>query len=312
MHDRLITEGSHSPLGKLAEKWKMPVQRCIAGMTRQLHNSPLWEELSKWPCCFLQQNGFSAIMKSANAAFSTSSSFPNFRPPMACLSSDRPSHPADDKHFSRPVFSREDISEKLEGIPVYTVCKKSSELVLVSDAKNQKSMGFFCFRMKDAESLLQQVQAKQPHTGKGAKVVAISLNKVYNLQVEGISFRLLPDPHQVGNALQGIKDLEKQSFSGVPIFQSNTLIIRSKDTHFRPVFFNKEDLQQALESASKLQQKINPSLQLNTDIQVSSFEHALKQMEGSFNVQEWGDVVFIPPGMTALSQLEGNNKTMMS
>ncbi|MCO5578871.1 hypothetical protein L7F22_032718 [Adiantum nelumboides] len=47
-----------------------------------------------------------------------------------------------------------------------------------------------------------QVQAREPVAGKGAKVVAVSLNKVYKLHAKGISFRFLPDPEQVKNALQ--------------------------------------------------------------------------------------------------------------
>ncbi|KAI5062190.1 hypothetical protein GOP47_0022729 [Adiantum capillus-veneris] len=155
------------------------------------------------------------------------------------------------------------------------------------------------------------VQAREPVTGKGAKVVAVSLNKVYKLHAEGISFRFLPDPEQVKNALQVAQGFEEKvrSFDGVPVFQSNNLIVRSNEVRCSPVFFRKEDLEQALQTAFQLQKRINPSMQVKTDIQVGSLEHVLKQMEASINEQEWGDIVFIPPGMKALSQLDNVNKT---
>ncbi|MCO5596852.1 hypothetical protein L7F22_050922 [Adiantum nelumboides] len=113
--------------------------------------------------------------------------------------------------------------------------------------------------------------------------------------------------------LEVAQDFEKgrRSFDGVPVFQSNNLIVRSNGVRFSPVFFCKEDLEKALQTASLLQQKINPSLPVNIDMQVGSLEHVLKQMEGSINEQDWGDIVFIPPAMTALGQLGNVNKTTM-
>lgn len=225
----------------------------------------------------------------------------------ACLSvgNNQIDSPSKTSHLFDIALSTGQVSQKLDGIPVYTVCNAASEFVLVSDSNNRKSLGIFCFRRNDAEALLQQVKEREPAVARGAKVVAVSLNKIYKLTAEGISFRFLPDPGQVKNALEATSGQEDQrrSFEGVPIFQSDNLIVRSKDMRFCPIFFCKEDLDQALQRALKQQQMVNPSLRVNTDIQVGSFENVLKRMEDPESGLEWGDVVFIPPGMMSLSHL---------
>lgn len=299
---------------KPMEAWRKQVESCMAAATWHIQQNPLWGNLSQWRSSLLQQSGLAVLAQNAGKhslplkkLLSPQVQGTHKDPLLACLSM---SPHRDSKHLFDVALSSEDISQKLDGIPVYAVCKNSNEFVLVSDSTNQKSLGFFCFRRSEAEALLQQVKAREPLAGKGAKVVAVSLNKVYKLHAEGIAFRFLPDPQQVKNALQvsgGFED-KGRYFDGVPVFQSNNLIVRSNDIRFCPVFFCKEDLDQALQRAYKLQQKINPSLQVNTDIQVGSFEDVLKQMEGSVNEREWGDIVFIPPGMAALGQLENSNK----
>ncbi|KAI5062683.1 hypothetical protein GOP47_0023222 [Adiantum capillus-veneris] len=305
MHGRLSCTTRRE--GNLLEQWKSQVENCIAAATQNFQQNPFLENISKWPSSFLQR------ATSTNAGVSVKRLISHHRQnlPLACLSTYQSNPPTDSKHLIDFALNSDDISQRLEGIPVYAVCNNSSEFVLVSDSSNQKSLGFFCFRRKDAESLLQQVQAREPVTGKGAKVVAVSLNKVYKLHAEGISFRFLPDPEQVKNALQVAQGFEEKvrSFDGVPVFQSNNLIVRSNEVRCSPVFFRKEDLEQALQTAFQLQKRINPSMQVKTDIQVGSLEHVLKQMEASINEQEWGDIVFIPPGMKALSQLDNVNKT---
>ncbi|KAL2630917.1 hypothetical protein R1flu_015603 [Riccia fluitans] len=212
----------------------------------------------------------------------------------------------------RPLFqlamSVDQVARRLDGVPVYTVSNSANEFVLVSDINSQKSLGIFCFREKDAEALLSQVRDREPSLGRGAKVVAVSLDKVYQLNTEGIAFRFLPDPHQVKNALEtkgkpGDKGEKKRTFDGVPVFQSDNLILRSNNRRFCPIFFCKEDLERALSRAFKQQQKVNPSLQVNSNIQVGSFEDVLKRLESNEEDSGWGDIVFIPPGMDAFSHL---------
>ncbi|XP_047171931.1 protein TIC 22-like, chloroplastic [Vigna umbellata] len=121
---------------------------------------------------------------------------------------------------SRPM-SVEAIEERLEGIPVYALSNASEEFLLVSGSSTGKNLGLFCFNKDDAEALLSQVTLMEPHARAGSKVVPIALNKVFQLKVNGVAFRLIPEFSQIQNAL---KEREKSGsassgFSGVPVFQ---------------------------------------------------------------------------------------------
>lgn len=203
------------------------------------------------------------------------------------------------QHLFDLAMSSKEISKRLDGIPVYTVSNSAKEFVLVSDMHNQKSIGLFCFRQQDAEGLLSQVIGTEPKMGGRAKVIAVSLNKVYELRKEGITLRFLPDPRQVKNALQTASKagIPGHSFPGVPVFQSNNLILRSHDKRFRPIFFSKEDLEGSLARAFQKQKKINPSFDVSTDIQVGSFEDVIRRMESGEENSAWEEIVFIPPGL---------------
>lgn len=203
------------------------------------------------------------------------------------------------------ALNQEQVSKTLEGIPVYTVSNAGNEFVLVSDSNGSKSLSLLCFRPQDAESLLSQVRDREPVLGRGAKVVAVSLEKVYKLTAEGIAFRFLPDPGQVKNAVEAkMKSGDKAKvFDGVPVFQSENLILRSSNRRFIPIFFRKEDLDRALAKAAKKQQRSNPAVRASMDIQVGSLEDVLKRLELNDENSGWGDFIFIPPGKDAVEHL---------
>lgn len=190
----------------------------------------------------------------------------------------------------------EAIEERLEGIPVYALSNASEEFLLVSGSSSGKNLGLFCFNKDDAEALLNQVTLIDPHARQGSKVVPVALNKVFQLKVNGVAFRLIPEFSQVKNAL---KEREKSGsvssgFSGVPVFQSRSLILKSQDKRYRPLFFRKEDLDNTLQSAAREQNRLNPTLRQG-DIQVVTLEDVIKEMKEN-STSNWDDVIFIPPG----------------
>lgn len=229
------------------------------------------------------------------------------KPMWACssVSQNLPKSDFEAQHLFDLAMSSKEISKRLDGIPVYTVSNSAKEFVLVSDMHNQKSLGLFCFRQQDAEALLSQVIGTEPKVGSRAKVIAVSLNKVYELRKEGITLRFLPDPHQVKNALQTASKagIPGHSFPGVPVFQSNNLILRSHDKRFRPIFFSKEDLEGSLAQAFQKQKKLNPSFDVSTDIQVGSFEDVIRRMESGEENSAWEEIVFIPPGLDVFNHV---------
>uniref|UniRef100_A0A0V0HMF8 Protein TIC 22-like, chloroplastic n=1 Tax=Solanum chacoense TaxID=4108 RepID=A0A0V0HMF8_SOLCH len=192
-------------------------------------------------------------------------------------------------------LSTETIEERLGGVPVYALSNASQEFVLVSGVSTGKSLGLFCFSEADAEALRQQMESMDPSMRNGSRVVPVALNKVFQLKVDGVAFRLIPEASQVKNA---IKERERtgttdESFYGVPVFQSRSLILRSQNKRYRPVFFRKEDLESSLVRASQQQGRLNPALK--GDIQVGVLEDIIQGMKDS-STSQWDDVVFVPPG----------------
>ncbi|CAO2822435.1 unnamed protein product [Amaranthus hypochondriacus] len=194
------------------------------------------------------------------------------------------------------AMSNQAIEERLAGVLVYGLVNSNEEFVLISGRRSKKSFGMFCMKKEDADSLLEQMRLMDPEMRRGSSVVPVALNKVFQLRVKEVSFRLIPEVSEVKNALQekekaGFPD---EDFPGVPVFQSRSLILSSDRKRYRPVFFRKEDLEKSLFRASKQQGKLNPILRQG-DIVVASLEDIIKGMKDDSS-GNWDDVVFIPPG----------------
>lgn len=193
-------------------------------------------------------------------------------------------------------MSVEEIEERLAGVPVYALSNKEKEFVLVSGDKTRNSLGFFCFKEEDAVALLQQMRSMEPEMREGSHVVAVALNKVVQLKLDGVAFRLIPEVKQIKNAVNERRrtGIEEDSFKGIPVFQSKSLILRSQGKRYRPVFFRKEDLEKSLVRASREQRRMNPAYR-EGDIEVAVLEDIIDGMKESAK-SAWADVVFIPPG----------------
>ncbi|XP_073132454.1 protein TIC 22-like, chloroplastic isoform X3 [Henckelia pumila] len=192
-------------------------------------------------------------------------------------------------------MSAEAIDERLAGVPVYALSNGSQEFVLVSGSSG-KNLGLFCFSEGDAQALLQQMKKMDSSMSSNSQVVAVALSKIFQLKVEGVALRLIPEASQIKNALTERKSagLQDESFPGIPVFQSKSLILRSQNKRYRPVFFRKEDLEKSLLRASSDQKQLNPAFRKG-DIQVAVLEEIVQGMKDSASAL-WDDVVFIPPG----------------
>ncbi|GAB4851864.1 hypothetical protein Ancab_031263 [Ancistrocladus abbreviatus] len=194
------------------------------------------------------------------------------------------------------AMSNEVIEERLAGVPVYALSNSAEEFVLVSGVKSGKALGLFCFKEEDADALLQQMKLMDPGMRRGSRVVAVALNKVLQLKVNGVAFRLIPEASQVKNALTEKEKAggSEETFSGIPVFQSQSLILRSQNKTYHPVFFRKEDLENSLSRAARDQNRMNPALRQG-DIKVEVLEEIITGMKDA-SCSKWDDVVFIPPG----------------
>uniref|UniRef100_A0A7C8ZPM3 Protein TIC 22-like, chloroplastic n=1 Tax=Opuntia streptacantha TaxID=393608 RepID=A0A7C8ZPM3_OPUST len=206
-------------------------------------------------------------------------------------------------------MSNEEIEQRLAGVPVYALTNGDEEFVLISDAKSGRSLGLFCFREQDADALLEQMTSMEPTMGHGSKVVPVALNKVFQLKVNGVAFRLIPEAAQIKNALKEKGRAGLEEFVGVPVFQSKSLILMSENERYRPVFFRQEDLENSLLKASRQQGRLNPAFRQG-DIHVADLEDIIKGMKDG-SCSTWDDVVFVPPGFEAAtdpSQLKSSAK----
>lgn len=84
------------------------------------------------------------------------------------------------------AMSTEVMEERLAGIPVYALSNSAEEFVLVSGVKSGKSLGIFCLKEEDAETLLEQMKSMNPGMRQGSKVVAVALNKARGTAFVGI------------------------------------------------------------------------------------------------------------------------------
>ncbi|GKV04643.1 hypothetical protein SLEP1_g16781 [Rubroshorea leprosula] len=196
-------------------------------------------------------------------------------------------------------LSPEQVAKTLVGTAVYTVSNSDNEFVLISDPDGAKSISLLCFRPEDAEALLAQVRLRRRELGSEPKVVPITLDQVYSLKVEGIAFRFLPDPLQIKNALELKASDTKNGFDGVPVFQSDLLVVRKRNKRYCPVYFNKEDIEREL---SKVSRARGPGV--SQHIMVGSLEDVLKKMELSEKNSGWEDLIFIPPGKTSSQHIQ--------
>lgn len=194
------------------------------------------------------------------------------------------------KHLYDVALSSDHVSNTLAGTSVYTVSNTNNEFVLISDPNDAaKSIGLLCFRREDAEAFLAQVQSRRKELRSQAKIVPIALDQVYMLKVEGIAFRFLPDPVQIKNALE-LKADAKSGFDGVPVFQSDLLVVKRKNKRYCPIYFRKEDIEK------ELYLRASRGRGVSQQISVGSLEDVLKKMEKSEKNSGWDDLIFVPPG----------------
>ncbi|KAL6582104.1 hypothetical protein OROMI_006118 [Orobanche minor] len=102
------------------------------------------------------------------------------------------------------AMSAEAIEERLAGVPVYALSSGSEEFILLSGRNTGKELGLFCFSEADAETLLKQMKSVGPSMSSDSQVVAVALSKndVFQLKLDGVALRLMPEASQIRNALK--------------------------------------------------------------------------------------------------------------
>ncbi|KAL0403681.1 UNVERIFIED_CONTAM: protein -like, chloroplastic [Sesamum radiatum] len=124
------------------------------------------------------------------------------------------------------AMSAEAIEERLAGVPVYAL-SNGEKFVLVSGTNTGKNLGLFCFSEADAGTLLKHMKSVDPSMSSGSQVVAVALSKIFQLDVDGVALRLMPEASQIRNALTERKKagIPDESFAGVPVFQGQMAVL---------------------------------------------------------------------------------------
>ncbi|KAG5412867.1 hypothetical protein IGI04_000434 [Brassica rapa subsp. trilocularis] len=164
------------------------------------------------------------------------------------------------------------VAKALAGTSVFTVSNTNNEFVLISDPTGDKSIGLLCFRQEDAEAFLAQARLRRRELKTNAKVVPINLDQLKSSS-------------------------SKNGFDGVPVFQSELLVVRKKNKRYCPIYFSKEDIERELSKYTRASRG-------EQQIMVGSLEDVLRKMERSEKNSGWEDMIFIPPGRSYAQHMQ--------
>ncbi|WZY86266.1 hypothetical protein YC2023_032650 [Brassica napus] len=195
-------------------------------------------------------------------------------PPFASVSQS----PKPSAGTSTATLNPSHVAKALAGTSVFTVSNTNNEFVLISDPTGDKSIGLLCFRQEDAEAFLAQARLRRRELKANAKVVPINLDQLKS-------------------------SASKNGFDGVPVFQSELLVVRKKNKRYCPVYFSKEDIERELS-------KYTRASRADQQIMVGSLEDVLRKMERSEKNSGWEDVIFIPPGSSYAQHMQEKKKKM--
>eukprot|EP00210_Caulerpa_lentillifera_P005562 g5321.t1 len=161
---------------------------------------------------------------------------------------------------SAPAFIRQEIQQRISNVPVYLVAKDNGKLVYIKpESGNLKNpIGLVFLSMHSAKELLHKINTDVPDFARDTNVIRLDLGHLYELltnqrlpHLKDVIFRFVPDKQQVLNAVEvlSVSGRRVRGFTGVPVFHVNGLNT-GLDAR-RPFFFQKEDLDYAVESASQ-------------------------------------------------------------
>mmetsp|Transcript_24112 Transcript_24112/g.37865 ORF Transcript_24112/g.37865 Transcript_24112/m.37865 type:complete len:320 (+) Transcript_24112:1180-2139(+) len=193
-------------------------------------------------------------------------------------------------------YSAKTLTQRLSQVPVFAVTNSSGQPYLTSNSKGEQ-VGLIFFSHEDAVNLLKEMQ--ETHQVSDARIYIMGLDKAFkmvssNATPSGIKgnlgqelkmvFRFYPDQKELKNvtSVSGISVL-KDKFDGLPVFIADGLTIRKGKEDIIPIFFSKNDL----ENAWSLMCESNPDQIKKPEIKVGDLLSIIKQMEND-ELQEYG------------------------
>lgn len=180
------------------------------------------------------------------------------------------------------ALPQEVIIQKLRPIPVFTIADQQGAPLIASN-ENGRVAGVF-ISQQDANGFVEKLKKDNPELGKQVQVVPVSLGEIFELaeanakEKDPILFAYVPTQNQIEQA----KQLNNQYQSGVPLFVAKAgkdqgyLTIKQNDQEVIPFFFDKQQVQQLVDSFKKTQPDLASTVQIEVVI-LEGVLDALKQ-----------------------------------
>jgi len=174
------------------------------------------------------------------------------------------------------------ILEKLREVPVFTITDaQGTPLVNTVPKQGQgqsgnASVARIFISQKDAQAFVEQLKTRNPQLGASARVTLVSLGEIYQISQANkdkpneLLFGYIPAPQQVESAKTVLRQTGQQvnEFNGVPLFYARTaaedgvLTFKQGQEEVIPLFFNKEELQAAVDLFKQQQPNATTTLKI--------------------------------------------------
>jgi hypothetical protein len=201
------------------------------------------------------------------------------------------------------------IVEKLRPVPVFTITDAQGTPLVNSVPKqgqgqsgNASVAGIF-ISQKDAQAYVEQLKTRNPQLAASVRVTLVSLGEIYQLsrankdKPNELLFDYIPAPQQVESAKTVLRQTGQQvnEFNGVPLFyarsvpENGVLTFQQGQEEVIPLFFNKEELQVAVERFKQQQPNVTATMKIEV-VNLESVLEALRTENDPFLTQ----MVLIP------------------
>ncbi|GAB4212281.1 MAG: hypothetical protein OHK0012_06220 [Synechococcales cyanobacterium] len=202
-------------------------------------------------------------------------------------------------------MSRNEVAERLNIVPVFTIVGKDGAPVLANIPRDGKQVqvASFWLDQNQANAVIEQIKKTSPDIASQAQVVPMSLGYAYQM-AEGekpagldIVFQVLPGEGEAKTALELAKKSGESitEFPGVPLFYGisetgGLLTVEREGVEIIPFFFSATDLQNALQRMSGE----NADVVKQARIEVTSLAQVVDQMLDGNAKSEVRKIAFVP------------------
>lgn len=182
----------------------------------------------------------------------------------------------------------EQIQEKLNPVPVFTIADEQGAPLVASGEDNSKVAGVF-ISQTDANNFVSELQTKNPELASKVKVVPVSLGEVYKLsesdrgKENALNFAYVPEEEAVTSAKTILGESGQEYKGGVPLFvakggdDKGYLTIEKDSQQVIPFFFEKQQLESMV--AKFKEQK--PEIADSVNIEVVPLEGVIETLQTS-------------------------------